>query len=153
MRVLIAASLTDDSSTDISAAAASLLSPPESALRVITVEEKHPSLAELIPGGRDTGDVQQITDARPGTIAASFAAKLQDRGWKVDSVSLEGDPKGLIPERAKDWGAHVIVVGPSDRLALEKFLLVGARENHRSPNQSREIDSWVCRGYHLRRSP
>jgi nucleotide-binding universal stress UspA family protein len=124
MRILIAVSETDDRSTDTVAAAMSFPWPGASELRVITVAEKvHPSVAELIPGGRNVGEVQQTSDARAGTIAVSSAARLQDRGLKADSVSLEGDPKSLIPEHAKDWGADLIVVGSSDRPAIEKFLL------------------------------
>ena len=124
MRILIAVSGTDDSSMDAVDAAAAFPWPPESLLRVITVGEKaHPSVAELIPGGRDVADLQQMSDARAGTVAASSAAKLQDRGWNVDTISLEGDPKSLIPEHAKEWGADLIVVGSSDRAAIEKFLL------------------------------
>jgi nucleotide-binding universal stress UspA family protein len=124
MRILVTVSETDDGATDTVAAAASFPWPRESVLRVITVGEKvHPSVAELIPGGLNTSDVQQMSDARAGTIAASSAARLQDRGLNADSVSLEGDPKSLIPEHAKDWGADLIIVGSSDRPAIEKFLL------------------------------
>jgi nucleotide-binding universal stress UspA family protein len=123
MRILIAVSGTDDG-TDTVAFAAAFPWPRESALRALTVGEKvHPSVAELMAGGLDVADVQQTSDARAGTIAASSAAKLQDRGWNADSISLEGDPKSLIVEHAKDWGADLIVIGSSDKSTLERFLL------------------------------
>ena len=124
MRILIAVSGTDDGSADVVTAAASFPWPRESVLRVITVgEQVHPSVAELIPGGRDVADVQQAADTRAGTIAASSAAKLQDRGLNADSISREGDPKTLILEEAKDWGADLIVVGSSDRSSIAKLML------------------------------
>ena len=124
MRILVAASETGDESSDVVEAAASFPWPADSLLRVITVGEKvHPSVAELVPGDHDVADVQKASDARAGIIATNAAAKLQGRGFSADWISLEGDPKKLIPEHAKEWGAHIIVVGSSDRSALEKMLL------------------------------
>ena len=124
MRILVAVSVVGDESAEVVDAAASFPWPVGSRLRVITVaEEAHPSVAELLPSERDVEEVQKPTDSRAGIIAASVAAKLQGSGFYADSISFEGDPKKLIPQHAKEWGAHLIVVGSSDKSSIEKVLL------------------------------
>jgi nucleotide-binding universal stress UspA family protein len=124
MRIIVAVSDVGGESSGVVDATASFPWPAGSRLRVITVAEKaHPAVAELIPSDRDVEDVQRATDSRAGIIATSAAAKLQGRGFHADSISFEGDPKKLILQHAKDWGADLIVVGSSDKSSIEKILL------------------------------
>lgn len=80
-------------------------------------------MMELVPGTLDVADVQHTADAIAGTAAASGAAQLRSRGFKADGVSLEGDPKSVIVDRAKEWSADLIVAGSCNRPRLERFFV------------------------------
>ena len=124
MQILIAVSGSNDGSSDPVEAAASFPWPEGTVFRVLTIAESvHPPVAQLLESDRDVSDVQRGADNIAANTVASAVAKLQSRGFHADGVSPEGDPKSMIVEYAKAWGADLIVVGSCDKSRLEKFFV------------------------------
>ncbi|MCX6633312.1 MAG: universal stress protein [Candidatus Solibacter sp.] len=124
MRILIAVSGSNDGSSDPVAAAASIPWPEGTEFRVLTVVEGvHPPVAQLLEGARDVSDVQHTADNIAANTVASAVAQLQSRGLNADGASPEGDPKSMIADHAKEWGADLIVVGSCDKSRLETFFV------------------------------
>ena len=124
MKILIAVSGSNDGSSDPIAAAVSIPWPEGTVFRVLTIaEDVHPAVVQLLEGARDVSDVQHTVDNVAANTVASAVAKLQSRGFRADGVSPEGDPKSMIAEYAKEWGADLIVVGSCDKSRLEAFFV------------------------------
>jgi len=124
MRILIAVSAGNDGASDPVAAAASIPWPEGTLVRILTVAENvHPPLLQLLEGARNASDVQATVDTVAADIVASTVARLKDKGFAADGVTLEGDPKSLIAEHAREWGADLIVVGSCDKSQVEKFFV------------------------------
>ena len=124
MQILIAVSGSNDGSSDPLAAAASIPWPPETEFRVLTVAENvHPAMAQLLEGARDVSAVQHTADNVAANTVASAVAQLQSRGFHADGASPEGDPRSMIADYAKEWGADLIVVGSCDKSRLEAFFV------------------------------
>jgi nucleotide-binding universal stress UspA family protein len=124
MQILVAISGSNDGSSDPVEVAASFPWPEGTVFRVLTIGESvHPSVAQLLESDRDVSDVQRSADNIAANTVASAVAILQGRGFHADGVSPEGDPKSMIVEYAKEWGADLIVVGSCDKSRLEKFFV------------------------------
>jgi nucleotide-binding universal stress UspA family protein len=124
MKILIAVSGSNDGSSDPVALAGSLPWPAGTEFRVLTIAEHvHPSVEQLLEGGRDVSDVQHATDNIAADTAASAVAHLKSRGFHADGLSREGDPKSAITDYAREWGADLIVVGSCDKSRLERFFV------------------------------
>ena len=124
MRILIAVSGSNDGSSDPVAAAASIPWPEGTEFRVLTIAENvHPPVVQLLERVRDVSDVQHSTDNVAANTVASAVAQLQGRGFHADGASPEGDPKSMIADYAKEWGADLIVVGSCDKSRLETFFV------------------------------
>lgn len=124
MRVLVCVGENSECADPI-AAVASLPWPGDATFSVLTVAEvvRVPAMSELVPGALDVTGVQSQADATAERIAASAAARLNDRGFKAVGVSKQGDPERAIVEYASEWGADLIVVGSCEKSRLEKFVL------------------------------
>ena len=126
MRILIAVSGSNDGSSDPLAAAAAIPWPAETEFRVLTVAENvHLPMVQVLEGSRDVSDVQHAADNVAANTVASAVAQLQSRGFHADGASPEGDPKSMIADYAREWGADLIVVGSCDMSRLET-LFVGS---------------------------
>ena len=124
MRILIAVSGSNDGSSDPVSAAASIPWPEGTEFRVLTiVEDVHPPVVQLLERERDVSDVQHAADNVAANTVASAVAQLQSRGFHADGASPEGDPKGVIADYAREWGADLIVVGSCDKSRLERFFV------------------------------
>ena len=124
MRILIAVSGSNDGASDPVAGAASIPWPEGTVFRVLTIAENvHPPVLQLLEGARDVSDVQHMADNAAANTVASAVAQLQSRGFDADGVSPEGDPKSMIADYAKEWGADLIVVGSCDKSRLEEFFV------------------------------
>jgi nucleotide-binding universal stress UspA family protein len=124
MRILIAVSGNNDGSSDPLAAAASIPWPEGTEFRVLTIaEDVHPAVVQLLEGARDVSDVQHAADNVAANTVASAVAQLQSRGIHADGASPEGDPKTMIADLAKEWGADLIVVGSCDKSRVERFFV------------------------------
>lgn len=130
MRILIAVSGSNDGSSDPVAAAASIPWPEGTEFRVLTIAENvHPPMTQLLEGARDVSDVQQAADNAAANTVARAVAQLQSRGFRADGASPEGDPKSMIADYAKEWGADLIVVGSCDKSRLETFFVGSVSES------------------------
>jgi nucleotide-binding universal stress UspA family protein len=55
-------------------------------------------------------DIQKTADVSAAETAVSASAQLKSRGgFQTDGISKEGDPKSIIVDYAKEWGADLIV--------------------------------------------
>jgi nucleotide-binding universal stress UspA family protein len=98
-------------------------------IRILSVAEKvHASAVELVATGKNPEDAQRALDSRRDIVAAAEAAKLQAAGIKTESTTREGNPKTVIVEEARDWGAELIVVGHKGRTGLARVLLGSVAE-------------------------
>src|ERR1051326_177703 len=70
-------------------------------------------------------DGDQDEQAWVGRMITATAEKLRGAGLKVSSIVNEGDPKVLLIEEAKTWGADCIFVGARGH-GLLKRLLIGS---------------------------
>jgi nucleotide-binding universal stress UspA family protein len=61
-------------------------------------------------------------------MVTKAAEKLKASKLKVSTSLVEGDPKSLIIDAAKDWGADMIVVGSHGRKGLNRFLMGSVSE-------------------------
>jgi nucleotide-binding universal stress UspA family protein len=124
MRVLIAVSGGNDGSSDPIAAVGSMPWPQGTEFRVLTIAENvHPPVLQLLEHARDVSDVQHASDNIAANTVASAVAQLQTFGFQADGVSPEGDPKSMIVDYAREWGADLIVVGSCDKSRLEAFFV------------------------------
>ena len=124
MKILIAVSGSNDGSSDPIAAAISIPWPEGTVFRVLTIAEGvHPPVMQLLEGVQDISDVQHTVDNVAANTVASAVAQLQSRGFHADGASPEGDPKSMIADYAKEWGADLIVVGSCDKSRPEAFFV------------------------------
>jgi nucleotide-binding universal stress UspA family protein len=124
MRILIAVSGSNDGASNPVAAAASIPWPDGTVFRVLAIAEAvHPPVLQLLEGALDVSDVKHRVDNVAANTVASAVAQLKGRGFDVDGVSPEGDPKSMIADYAKEWGADLIVVGSCDKSGLEAFFV------------------------------
>jgi nucleotide-binding universal stress UspA family protein len=74
-----------------------------------------PEMAEYIPS-KETAEEAKA-------LVAKAAAELRSAGINVTTVIVRGDPKPVILDDAKKWGADLIVLGSHGRKGLERFLV------------------------------
>jgi nucleotide-binding universal stress UspA family protein len=104
--------------------------PADTIVRILSVAEKvHPSAVELVATGKSPEDAQHALDLRRDVVATSAAAKLGAAGIKTESTTREGNPKTIIVEEARDWGAELIVVGHKGRSGLSRIVLGSVAEH------------------------
>ena len=56
-------------------------------------------------------------------LAEAAAESLQVTGLRIESVVKKGDPRRLIVDEAKSWGADLIVMGACGHTAFERWLI------------------------------
>jgi nucleotide-binding universal stress UspA family protein len=74
-----------------------------------------PEMAEYIPPKESAEEAN--------ALVAKAAAELRSAGINVTTAITRGDPKPVILDDAKAWGADLIVVGSHGRKGLERFLV------------------------------
>jgi general stress protein 26/nucleotide-binding universal stress UspA family protein len=99
--------------------------PPDTIVRVLSaVEDIPPPAADLwydAAGSLERAN-QELTE-RFEQLSARIADSLVDAGLKTEPVVLHGDPRSVIVEEAKEWGADLIVVGSHGYTGLKRLLL------------------------------
>ncbi len=56
-------------------------------------------------------------------LLARAAKSLRGRGLTVEIVLRNGDPRSVIVDEAKDWGADLIIVGSRGYSGIKRMLL------------------------------
>ena len=74
-----------------------------------------PEMAEYIPPEESAEEAK--------ALVAKAAAALRSAGVNVTTAVVQGDPKSVILDDAKSWGADLIVLGSRGRKGLERFML------------------------------
>jgi nucleotide-binding universal stress UspA family protein len=135
-KVLLA---TDGSDCSVGAAhaVAAQLWPPGSVFRVISVEE-------LMVLGNQM-DAASLSAVYPASLLEELTTQAQDRARSAVEMAKDiltrarltldagesipfGEPRGVILDAAKDWGADLIVLGSHGRRGLDRFLLGSVSE-------------------------
>src|SRR5579872_2558467 len=122
MKILVAVSSNREEDADPVAAAAAFPWPPGSMVRVVSVAEIfQPALAAVGPDAAAVPvEVDTVRNAAK-TAATDAAHQLQGLG-DVTGIVLEGDPRSVIPDYAREWRADIIVIGAPRRSAIERLL-------------------------------
>jgi len=109
--------------------------PPGSVFKVVSVEEpvgNQMDPASISPVYPASFVERLTTDARDRASSAVAKAKdiLGGAGMALDSGDSTpfGEPRSVILETAKEWGADLIVVGSHGRRGLDHFLLGSVSE-------------------------
>jgi nucleotide-binding universal stress UspA family protein len=128
MRILLA---TDGS--DFSAAAARSIAerpwPSDSELKIVSVVEPIVHVAApWYSGGAVIDRVREDSVKKCEDAVSAAKGIVASAGIKTDTAVLEGAPKKRIVEEAKEWGAHMVVVGSHGRRGLTRYLLGSVSE-------------------------
>ncbi len=70
-----------------------------------------------------TSEVPQEAARRAEEAVQSGAAQLRSKGHEVAGTVLSGDPKAVILDQARSWGADFIVVGSHGGSAITRLIL------------------------------
>jgi nucleotide-binding universal stress UspA family protein len=79
-----------------------------------------PEMAEYIPPEESAEEAK--------ALVAKTAGALRSAGVNVTTAVVQGDPKSIILDEAKAWGADLIVLGSHGRKGLEHFLVGSVSE-------------------------
>lgn len=74
-----------------------------------------PEMAEYIPPKESAEEAK--------ALVAKAAGVLRSAGVNVATAVVQGDPKSVVLDDAKAWGADLIVLGSHGRKGLEQFLV------------------------------
>ena len=74
-----------------------------------------PEITEYIPPKESAEEAK--------ALVAKAAGALRSAGVNVTTAIVQGDPKSVILDDAKTWGADLIVLGSHGRKGLERFLV------------------------------
>ena len=70
--------------------------------------------------------MESVEEAK--AFVAKTADALRSAGVNVTTAVVQGDPKSIILDNAKTWGADLIVLGSHGRKGLERFMLGSVSE-------------------------
>ena len=130
MRILLAL---DDSKCSAGATDALIaqIKTKDAEVRVLHVLEPFPvSLARRM-GSRESPDfvaARLEQRARAEKLLARATEKLRSAGFKVTTLSEEGDARSVILDWADKWHADLIIVGSHGRKGLDRFLIGSVSE-------------------------
>lgn len=128
MRVLLA---TDGSEFSL-AAARSIAErpwPDDTEFRIASVAERIMPAADPWFGGGSIAERRHEANTKSCEEAIAAAEQIVAKtGFKTETAILDGNPKKRIVEDARQWGAHLIVVGSHGRRGLTRYLLGSVSE-------------------------
>jgi nucleotide-binding universal stress UspA family protein len=124
MKILLAV----DDSTYSEEAVASVKArpwPPDTLVRVLSAVDKvPPPAADLwydMQGHLERLQEEQVNQAEK--ITRNAVAALQAACLMAEPLIREGDPRSVIVDEAKEWGADLIVLGSHGYTGLKRWLL------------------------------
>ncbi len=79
-----------------------------------------PEMTEYLP------PIESPEEAK--ALVAKAAATLRSASVNVTTAVVQGDPKSVILDDAKTWGADLVVLGSHGRRGLDKFLVGSVSE-------------------------
>jgi nucleotide-binding universal stress UspA family protein len=99
--------------------------PPATTVRVLTaVEPVTPPAAELwYDAGGSLERARQEMRKSAERLTAGVAEKLRASGLAAETAVRDGDPRAVIVDEAKEWGADLIVVGSHGYTGVKRWLL------------------------------
>jgi general stress protein 26/nucleotide-binding universal stress UspA family protein len=99
--------------------------PPSAIVRVLSsIEDIPPPTADLWNDA--TGQLERANmELKEGVeqLSARVAETLAEAGIKAETTVRHGDPRSVIVEEAKEWGADLIVVGSHGYTGIKRLLL------------------------------
>jgi len=124
MKILLAIDDSPYSSEAVRAVAARPW-PPGTTVRVLSaVEQIPPPAAELwYDAGGDLERARQELTKRAEQLTARVAESLAASGLAAEPAVRQGDPRSVIVDEAKEWGADLIVLGSHGYTGLQRLLL------------------------------
>ena len=98
--------------------------PPDSTVRILTAVRAYvPSAVEFVSTGETADQIQDDHVQSARELAETVAESLQVTGLRIETVVKKGDPRRLIVDEAKLWGADLIVMGACGHTAFERWLI------------------------------
>ena len=73
-------------------------------------------------GGRLERARQEI-ETQAEQLTAGYSEKIRASGLAAEAAVRDGDPRTVIVDEAKEWGADLIVLGSHGRTGLDRLLL------------------------------
>ena len=129
MKILLAV---DDSRFSDAAAKAVIAQghPKDTEVRVLHVVEPPSLLVAREMGGYDAAieEVWEKESKHAKAFVEKTAEKLRSHNMKVTTSVQNGDPKSMIIDASKEWGADLIVLGSHGRSGLDRFLMGSVSE-------------------------
>lgn len=74
-------------------------------------------------------ELQRILQNEADALVAQVASSLADEGLQATSVVRSGDPKKVIVDEARVWGADLILVGSHGRTGLRRLFMGSVAES------------------------
>ena len=128
MRILLAIDGSDYSTAAVRSVAGRPW-PGDCEVRIISVVEQVVPAADLQYAAGAVAERVREDSAKKCEYAVRAAeAVINSAGLRTSAALLDGSPKRRILDEAKEWGAHLIVVGSHGRRGLTRYLLGSVSE-------------------------
>lgn len=129
MKILLAV----DGSRDSQKAVGELVArpwPSKSTVRVLTaVPRFQPPMVELVAMGETPVEMRAEYERAAAHLTKTVADSLKSTALSVETSVRLGDPRRVIVDEARDWGADLIVLGARGHSALERWLIGSVAQN------------------------
>ncbi len=129
MKILLAVDGSPDSQNAVSELVARPW-PPKSSVRVLTAVPRYqPPMLELVSTGETPAEVRADHEKAAANLAKTVADSLRSTALSVETCVRHGDPRRVIVEEAREWGADLIIIGARGHSALERWLIGSVAQN------------------------
>jgi nucleotide-binding universal stress UspA family protein len=98
--------------------------PANSVVRILMAVRAYvPSAVEFVSTGETADQIQDHHVDSARELVETVAESLRATGLHVETAVKKGDPRRLIVDEAKSWGADLIVMGACGHTAFERWLI------------------------------
>jgi nucleotide-binding universal stress UspA family protein len=98
--------------------------PPKSTVRIlIAVPAYAPPAVEFALTGETAGEIQHDHAKVAEDLATRVAESLQRTALSIETMVKPGDPRRVIVDEARAWGADLIIMGSHGHTAIERWLI------------------------------